>query len=190
MSLGCFLVGWTDVLARVGGKTQEFPQEWGQTLGTNWSEEIRTMPGCPKRQQSRGRVHHQALVSPVASDLMSSPLRKRIRSPDLRDALSAGLPGGEKEDFTGGKWGGWQMRAKLRPAVPALDPAPLCSGPLWAELGVGVLGARGPVSLSRWGKEETKKVSRTVLPSTCAPARPLLQTPCSAPPTHTHRSSS
>lgn len=144
------------------------------------------MPGCPKRQQPRGRVHHQALVSPVASDLMSSPLRKRIRSPDLRDALSAGLPGGEKEDFTGGKWGGWQMRAKLRPAVPALDPAPLCSGPLWAEPGVGVLGARGPVSLSRWGKE-AKEVSRTVLPSTRAPARPPLQTPCSAPPhTHTH----
>lgn len=60
---------------------------------------------------------HPALMSPITSDLMSSPLRKRIRSPDLREALSAGLPGNEKSagwsagqgrtlraHFTGAKW--------------------------------------------------------------------------------------
>lgn len=44
---------------------------------------------------------HQALMSPIASDLMSSPLRKRIRSPDLREALSAGLPGSKKRARAG-----------------------------------------------------------------------------------------
>jgi hypothetical protein len=43
-----------------------------------------------------GDAHLQALVSPVASNLMSNPLRKRIRSPDLRAALSAGLPESKK----------------------------------------------------------------------------------------------
>lgn len=46
-------------------------------------------------------ICHQALMSPIASDLMSSPLRKRIRSPDLREALSAGLPGSEKRPRAG-----------------------------------------------------------------------------------------
>ena len=89
----------------------------------------------------RRTVCHQALVSPVASDLMSSPLRKRIRSPDLREALSAGLPGSKEGGcgrqsspapmsfscFSGKIRGGWQRRARVKPAVPTLEPAPLCS---------------------------------------------------------------
>jgi hypothetical protein len=35
--------------------------------------------------------------TPEAPNLMSNPLRKRIRSPDLREAFSAGLPGREKD---------------------------------------------------------------------------------------------
>lgn len=138
------------------------------------------MPGCPKRQQSWGTVHHQALVSPVASDLMSSPLRKRIRSPDLRDALSAGLPGGEKGGLTGGKWDGRQTRAKFRPAVPALDPAPLCSGLSgWSRGGrARGAGTSQPELLGQGGDEGG--LGNSASQHMCHSKAPL-QTPCSAP---------
>lgn len=62
----------------------------GNKQGTNWSEACgQDVPGV----RSPGGCLPLSSMSPTASDLMSSPLRKRIRSPDLREALSAGLPG-------------------------------------------------------------------------------------------------
>lgn len=146
------------------------------------------MPGCPKRQQSWGTVHHQALVSPVASDLMSSPLRKRIRSPDLRDALSAGLPGGEKGGLTGGKWDGRQTRAKFRPAVPALDPAPLCSRLLWAEPGWACSGRRDQSAGAAGARWRRRRSGEQCFPAHVPQQGPAADTVLS--PSPTHRSSS
>lgn len=108
----------------MGGEIQEFPQAEGPTLGTNWLEEMGTMAWMSQEAAVLGNKPW----CPVASDLMSSPLRKRIRSPDLRDALSAGLPGGKKKGHAGQqgrahsclpgeKWDRWQSRAKFRPAA-------------------------------------------------------------------------
>lgn len=104
--------GWKDELTSSRGWENRFksPHDEGQTL---------------RRSEPRPGGSHEAavlgdslpLVSPIASDLMSSPLRKRIRSPDLRAALSAGLPGGKQRGhagqqggarscFTGEKWAG------------------------------------------------------------------------------------
>ena len=99
------------------------------------------MAGVSQESGVLGTVCHQAPVTPVASDLMSSPLRKRIRSPDLREALSAGLPGSKERGcgqlssdplgvpvssscFTGEKWDAWQRRAKFRPAAPHYSRRP------------------------------------------------------------------
>lgn len=87
---------WSWVFSGVGGEFQEFPQEEGQTLGANWSE-MGTTAWMTQEAAIRDNSSLPSSGVPSSSDLMSSPLRKRIRSPDLREALSAGLPGDKRE---------------------------------------------------------------------------------------------
>lgn len=156
----------------MGGEIQEFPQAEGPTLGTMaWISQEAAVLG-------------NKLWCPVASDLMSSPLRKRIRSPDLRDALSAGLPGGKKRGHAGQqgrahsclpgeKWDRWQSRTKFRPAACPHWTQCLCvlSCSRWEViLGQG-WECSGPVdhwsALSCWGRETLTAVFLSI----CAPVR-------------------
>lgn len=105
---GWVFAGWKDELMSWRGRENRFrssprvrDRPWGPT------GQRRSGPGLgvPRGSSFGGQFSAKALVSPAASDLMSSPLRKRIRSPDLRAALSAGLPGGKKRGPAGQRGG-------------------------------------------------------------------------------------
>lgn len=87
----------------------QLPIGGGTKQGTNLSEACGL--GCPRSQESWGCLP-LSLCPQQPLDLMSSPLRKRIRSPDLREALSAGL-------LEVGREGG-QLSRDLPPGSPML----------------------------------------------------------------------
>lgn len=170
--------------------------------GTNWGPAgQRPMAGVSQESGVLGTVCHQAPVTPIASDLMSSPLRKRIRSPDLREALSAGLPGSKERGcgqlssdplrdpcvvllFYRREVGRVAEESQIQASSPTLEPAPLCSQLLEARSDslarVGVLGTRrGPLVSPELGEESRK--------GRCAhPQTTLLYTLFSTPRTKVH----